>query len=178
MSLLTNHLFRLSQVSRIQHVLFKNSVRSAGYWNKDWKPGPYPVTPEQRAAAAKKYNLRPDEYEPYPDDGTGLGDYPKLPLISADSKDPYYDYDYPEHRRNFGEPVHADNDMMTLDRLDLSKRHRVPLNQQALTFFSVMAFLAAIYLYFENKQIYVHWPRMPKQMPAEGVTHYTFEPAD
>lgn len=36
-------------------------------------PGPYPKTPEERAAAAKKYNMRVEDYEPYPDDGMGWG---------------------------------------------------------------------------------------------------------
>ena len=74
-------------------------------WNKDWKPGPYPVTPEEKAAAARKYGLRPDEYKPIPDDGIGAGDYPDLPLVSAESRDPYYPWDHPEHRRDFMEPV-------------------------------------------------------------------------
>lgn len=39
---------------------------------KDSLPGPYPKTPEERAAAAKKYNLRAEDYEPYPDNGEGL----------------------------------------------------------------------------------------------------------
>ena len=74
-------------------------------WNRDWMPGPYPKTAEERAAAAKKYNLRVEDYEPYPDDGMGYGDYPKLPLISAESRGPYEDYDVPTMRRNFNEPV-------------------------------------------------------------------------
>jgi len=74
-------------------------------WNRDWKPGPYPKTPEERAAAAKKYGLRVEDYEPYPDDGTGFGDYPKLPLVSAAARNPYEVYDMPEFKRNFNEPV-------------------------------------------------------------------------
>lgn len=38
---------------------------------KDMLPGPYPRTPEERAAAAKKYNMRVEDYEPYPDEGMG-----------------------------------------------------------------------------------------------------------
>jgi len=68
-------------------------------------PGPYPKTPEERAAAAKKYNLRVEDYEPYPDDGWGYGDYPKLPLVSATARNPYEDYDIPTVKRNFNEPV-------------------------------------------------------------------------
>ena len=74
-------------------------------WNKDWKPGPYPRTQEERAAAAKKYGMRVEDYEPYPDDGTGYGDYPKLPRVSTESRDPYEEWDIPEVKRNYGEPV-------------------------------------------------------------------------
>lgn len=44
---------------------------SASSITKDTLPGPYPRTPEERAAAAKKYNLRVEDYEPYPDNGEG-----------------------------------------------------------------------------------------------------------
>ena len=74
-------------------------------WNKDWKPGPYPRTPRERAAAAKKYNLRVEDYEPYPNDGFGYGDYPKLPHIADEAKSPYEPYDAPHNRRFYGEPV-------------------------------------------------------------------------
>ncbi len=74
-------------------------------WNKDWKPGSFPVTAKERASAAKKYGMRPEDYEPYPDDGMGHGDYPMLPLVSEEAKDPYEVYDLPESRRNYGEPV-------------------------------------------------------------------------
>ena len=67
-------------------------------------PGPYPKTAAARAAAAKKYGLRPEDYEPYPDE-EGYGDYPKLPEIGDDSKDFYNNYDMPDLRRNYGEPV-------------------------------------------------------------------------
>lgn len=75
-------------------------------WNKDWKPGPYPVTEEEKVAAAKKYGLRREDYKPYPDDGFGFGDYPDLGQIGMESKDPFEDWDMPELKRNFGEPVH------------------------------------------------------------------------
>lgn len=77
---------------------------SAG-WNKDFKPGKFPETEEERIAAAKKYNLHPSEYEPYPDDGLGYGDYPHLPDQPIEAKDPYYPYDFPEHKRNLHDPV-------------------------------------------------------------------------
>lgn len=39
--------------------------------SKDMLPGPYPKTPEERAAAAKKYNMTLEDYKPFPDDGMG-----------------------------------------------------------------------------------------------------------
>lgn len=74
-------------------------------WNKDFKPAKFPETEEERAAAAKKYNLLPEEYKPYADDGQGFGDYPKLPDIPVERKDPNYPYDFPELKRNIHEPV-------------------------------------------------------------------------
>lgn len=79
-------------------------VTSFSDWNYQYKPGPYPKTNEERAAAAKKYGLTIEEYTPYPE-SMGYGDYPKLPDIGADSKDPHYPWDMPELKRNFNEPV-------------------------------------------------------------------------
>lgn len=76
--------------------------------NRDWQPGPYPKTEEERIKAAQKYNMHPDEYVPYPDDdpkGFCKGDYPDLPLIGNAAKDPYYPYDIPEQKRNHNETV-------------------------------------------------------------------------
>lgn len=70
------------------------------------KPGVFPQTAEQREAAAKKYYLYPEEYCPYADDGLGYGDYPNINIgYGYESKDEYYPYDYPEHKRNLHEVV-------------------------------------------------------------------------
>ena len=55
-------------------------------------------------AAAKKYNLIPEDYETYPDD-YGLGDYPKLEPVGWQARDPFESYDHPYWRRNYGETV-------------------------------------------------------------------------
>lgn len=65
-------LSRLSVFSIKKSIPLVTSVR-CGHWNKHWKAGPYPKTEEERIAAAKKYNLLPEEYEPYEDDGWGWG---------------------------------------------------------------------------------------------------------
>ncbi|XP_073858602.1 NADH dehydrogenase [ubiquinone] 1 beta subcomplex subunit 8, mitochondrial isoform X2 [Macaca fascicularis] len=79
-------------------------ARTASSMTKDMLPGPYPRTPEERAAAAKKYNMRVEDYEPYPDEGMGYGDYPKLPDRSQHERDPWYSWDQPDLRLNWGEP--------------------------------------------------------------------------
>ena len=79
-------------------------VLMSGGWVRDWKPGPPPKTEAERIAAAKKYNLIPEDYECY-DEDMGTGDYPALPIVGQDARDPYEDFDYHYHRRNFGETV-------------------------------------------------------------------------
>lgn len=68
-------------------------------------PGKIPQTKEEIEKAAKKYNMTVADYETYPDDGLGKGDYPKLPYIGYGLRDPYYPWDFPEMKRNFNEPV-------------------------------------------------------------------------
>lgn len=74
-------------------------------WNKDFKPAPIPLTEEQRLLAAQKYGIDPRDYNVFPDDGTGYGDYPNIPTVSGEAKDPDYPWDFPEHKRNFNEVV-------------------------------------------------------------------------
>ena len=63
-----------------------------------------PKTETERIAAARKYNLIPEDYEVH-DESTGFGDYPKLPPVGMDARDPYEDLDYHYYRRNYGETV-------------------------------------------------------------------------
>ena len=75
-------------------------------WNKDWRPGPTPKTEEEMQAAAKKYGLRREDYKPYDENAIcSHGDYPELPMVESEQRDPYEDWDLPEYRRNYGEPV-------------------------------------------------------------------------
>lgn len=45
-----------------------------------------------------------EEYKPAPFE-IAVGDYPDFKELSADSKDPFYPYDFPELKRNFNEVV-------------------------------------------------------------------------
>lgn len=100
-------MFLPSTVTRVLRTKVIYSISSRNVVSHEpWKPGPYPKTEKERLAAAKKYGLLPEEYEPYPDDdGLGFGDYPKLPDIGQESKSEYYPWDCPEHNRNFGKII-------------------------------------------------------------------------
>ncbi|XP_059180773.1 NADH dehydrogenase [ubiquinone] 1 beta subcomplex subunit 8, mitochondrial [Centropristis striata] len=97
-----------------------SGYRAASGGSKDHLPGPFPMTPEERAAAAKKFNMRVEDYEPIPDEGDGFGDYPKLPNKSQHERDPWYEWDHPDLRRNWGEPMHWDFDMYIRNNVDTS----------------------------------------------------------
>ena len=102
--------------------LLVTSSRSCG-WVRDWKPGPPPKTAEERAAAARKYNLIPEDYQ-VADEEEGYGDYPKLPPVGMDARDPYEDMDYYYWRQNYGETLHTDADAFTADRHDPNEKWR------------------------------------------------------
>ncbi|KAE9543180.1 hypothetical protein AGLY_003091 [Aphis glycines] len=143
--------------------------------HEPWKPGPYPKTEEERLAAAKKYGLLPEEYAPYPDDGLGFGDYPKLPDIGQDSKSEYYPWDCPEHNRNFGEIMHVHADMWGSDKGDPNYRQkaRYPDWQRVLSFFVAVFGISGLMITGD------YWckryrPFMPKQWPQDNVKYYTY----
>uniref|UniRef100_A0AAY5KNA4 Uncharacterized protein n=1 Tax=Esox lucius TaxID=8010 RepID=A0AAY5KNA4_ESOLU len=46
--------------------------------------------------------------------------YPKLPDRSQHERDPWYSWDHPDLRRNWGEPIHWDFDMYIRNRVDTS----------------------------------------------------------
>ncbi|XP_044262740.1 NADH dehydrogenase [ubiquinone] 1 beta subcomplex subunit 8, mitochondrial [Tribolium madens] len=167
----------LIKSAKLAHLCLKHTpvalTATRNHWNKDYKPGPYPRTEQERLRAAERYGLHPSEYEPYPDDGYGYGDYPKLPDISGDAKDPYYPYDNPELKRNFNEPLHAEFDLMREDRYNVSARLRYPLWFQWVQFLGVMLGSFGIYCLFE--QVKMFHPVVPRQYPKDGP-HYTFEP--
>ncbi|KAI4470703.1 nadh-ubiquinone oxidoreductase ashi subunit [Holotrichia oblita] len=112
------------------------SIRN--HWDKDYKPLAYPKTKAEREAAAAKYGLSISEYQVYPDDGAGLGDYPQVSTVSAAQRDAFYPWDYPELRRNYGEPFHRDFDLICEERYDLNAKHRTPGWLQWMQFILVL----------------------------------------
>ncbi|KAF6203773.1 hypothetical protein GE061_002108 [Apolygus lucorum] len=160
-------------------LLFSITRRSIGssqvlgaYWNKDWKPGPYPRTEEERVAAAKKYGLMKEEYIPIPDDGDGAGDYPQFKPYSVQGRDPHYPWDFPEYRRNFNETMHENFNMYTEEKWNVEMKPRWPMRYMLAAFLTVMGgtyYLATIGKYS------AFLPVMPKHLPAPGVTHYKYQ---
>jgi NADH dehydrogenase (ubiquinone) 1 beta subcomplex subunit 8 len=161
-----------SQIASKNSAISAVCIRNASHWNKDFKPGKYPETEAERVAAAKKYNLLPEEYKPYADDGLGYGDYPQLPNTSGEAKDNYYPYDFPELKRNLHEPVHADLDLYGEDRYGSAEPLRYPMKVYWMSFLGVMTGCFVLYYWLEDKKMFR--PVIPKQLPIDGV-HYTFE---
>ncbi|XP_058666717.1 NADH dehydrogenase [ubiquinone] 1 beta subcomplex subunit 8, mitochondrial [Ammospiza nelsoni] len=143
-----------------------SGARAASEMSKDTMPGPYPRTPEERAAAAKKYNMRVEDYQPYPDDGMGYGDYPMLPNKSQYERDPWYQWDQPDMRYNWGEPMHWDFDMYIRNRADTSPTV-VPWHTMSKHF---LLFLGTMLIMFGLGEIYPSYrPVGPKQYPFNDL---------
>ncbi|KAG9436554.1 NADH dehydrogenase [ubiquinone] 1 beta subcomplex subunit 8, mitochondrial [Apis mellifera carnica] len=137
---------------------------------KKYMPGLYPKTKEEMKAAAEKYGLHPDEYKPCDPDTNYAGDYPDLPFISVEAKDPYYPWDFPALRRNFEEPIHKEANMLFGDRYEYGVRQIVEPSKGIAIFCSIMA--ACILIFWLSCNI--SQPLMEKQYPGKGI-HYTFE---
>ena len=162
-------------------------------WNKEWLPSKRPKTQEEREAAAKKYGLLPQDYEPYPDDGHGVGDYPKLPDIGGDSRSDWEDYDMPTLKRNYQEPLHYHSDAYSEDRLypdDPIQYDYMPYWKMLVITLGLFGVMALIGIYEPLK---IFPPVMPKQypygelylerggdpkQPTPDIKHYTFEAAE
>ncbi|XP_071792302.1 NADH dehydrogenase [ubiquinone] 1 beta subcomplex subunit 8, mitochondrial-like [Asterias amurensis] len=144
-------------------------VVSARYatFSEDDLPGLYPKTPKERAAAAKKYGMRVEDYEPYPDDGLGWGDYPKQPPIHDDDKDPHEDWDFPEERRNFGDNLHIEQDALSRSKPAKNVYERIPLKNQAMLLGSVLGTFAV--LFWLGGKYKSFQPVMPKQLPYNDL---------
>jgi len=154
---------------------FSTSNIQAGYWNHDWRPDTkIPKTVEEKRAAAKKYGLIPADYRPYPEDGTGVGDYPMLPPVSAESRNQNALFDMPELKRNFGEPLHIDADLYGEDRWNINARYYITPNQMLFVFLGYMSVF--LFLFWVGQHIRICALRcMPKHYAHDGKKHYSFE---
>jgi|ERR1711962_382611 len=165
-----------NQLSRRQ--ISCSPVLLGNYWNKDWKPAGIPQTPEERAAAAKKYGIRPEDYKVLAEDSDDfygrkiehhLGDYPNLPIVAHSIRDPWEDYDHPQERRNYGELLHHDSEMPGNDWVDPNKPlpGRYSANTIFFRFFSI--FFGLWFLWYVMEPFPLHPPMMPKQYPFNDL---------
>ncbi|XP_043477108.1 NADH dehydrogenase [ubiquinone] 1 beta subcomplex subunit 8, mitochondrial [Leptopilina heterotoma] len=157
---------------------FTSSIRNAVHL-RDYMPSDYPKNEEERKKAARKYNLHPDEYVPFPKEsemGEYRGDYPNLPLIGHAAKDPYYPWDMPGDRRNYKETLPEEFDMIGPEKIDwIGTKPRISNRKAFVTFFSFVTIFVSVILLAED---YKYFPAvMEKQWPQAGVKHYTFDPA-
>ena len=135
-------------------------------------------------AAAKKYGLIPEDYKPYPRDGTwnesigpqGLGDYPMLGKSSGDSRSGHVNWDDPDLKRNYGEPLHYNFYMQQETRFDDTTRYRYTVWQFTGLFLACFTFFAAPFYFLRNYPIFP--PTTKIQCPKPGEAYYTFEPAE
>ncbi|KOC65346.1 NADH dehydrogenase [ubiquinone] 1 beta subcomplex subunit 8, mitochondrial [Habropoda laboriosa] len=132
--------------------------------------GPYPRTEAERLKAAERYGMHPDEYKPFPEEMSDQGDYPDLPWISVEARDPFYPWDFPVTRRNFGEPVHFNDDMMGEDRYDYGVRKYIEDHHASAIFIACFIGIIVLGSYAPT----VSQPMMDKQYPGQGE-HYTFQ---
>ncbi|XP_028285934.1 NADH dehydrogenase [ubiquinone] 1 beta subcomplex subunit 8, mitochondrial [Parambassis ranga] len=140
--------------------------RAAATFSKGSLPGPYPETPEEKAAAAKKYNMIVEDYKPYPDNGEGYGDYPKLPERSQHERDPWYQWDHPDLRRNWGEPMHWHFDMLIRNRVDTSPSP-VPWSTMCKQLFGFIGFM--LFMFYIGEKFPAYQPVAPKQYPYNNL---------
>ncbi|KAL3051603.1 hypothetical protein OYC64_001776 [Pagothenia borchgrevinki] len=140
--------------------------RAASGGSKADLPSSYPLTPEAKAAAAKKYNMRVDDYKPYPDQGEGYGDYPKLPDTSQQERDPWYQWDHPDLRRNWGEPMHWNFDIFTRNRVDTSPTV-VSWSTMCKQLFGFIGFM--LFMFYLGEKYPAYQPVAPKQYPYNNL---------
>ena len=149
-------------------------------WNYLWKPGPYPETESARIAAAKKYGLIVEDYKPYPKGSDVMaGDYPDLPLVPEFNRARLYEWDFPEFRRDYGEPLHEDWDMYRETRFTPHTGQRYSLRQQQGFLLCLFIFFGTTFYITECTEYVPKYfrPHMELQRIKDGP-HYTFEPLD
>lgn len=170
--------------------LVSRGMASPAPWNYLWKPAPFPENDDARKAAAKKYGLILEDYNPYPHNGEHLtGDYPALPLEPMEVRAGLRNWDYPEYKRNYGEPLHEAWDMYQETRFSPAAHLRYTRKQMVMVQAGLLFTTLFLFELCEGDQGMfgkAGLPTLPRferpvleqQLGQEGVVHYTFEPAD
>lgn len=142
--------------------------------------GPWPETKEEREKAARKYNLIPEDYEPYPE-LDGFGDYPKLPAIGAYNRYKYDDFDDPQDMRFYGEPFHLQADMYYWERIDPMESEKItfkrfPWWKRTLVVFGYPTLIVTVIYLFNKSKFNVNHPWKIREY-NQGRPLYAFPPS-
>lgn len=174
-----NHLINLSRrgVLLTNRLPIQTSIRTV-LNNREWRPKEeVPVSAEDRAATARKYNMLPEDYKPYAPE-KNAGDMPDVaPAGRFFDRSPWEDYDYANDRQNWNEPRHPD-DHVKFDktRIGYGKERQPALGKELLKLLILpITFILGVYglraFEFMNPTF-----RSPKV--ETGVVHYSFEKND
>ncbi|XP_078481976.1 NADH dehydrogenase [ubiquinone] 1 beta subcomplex subunit 8, mitochondrial [Ciona intestinalis] len=175
---------RIVGLSKVQRCAPSTSIVSKRFYDPDPTPKGYDqsliedddlvcllksdevLSPERRAKLAAKYGLIPEDYHPMNGDFYNLGDYPILPAESCLERDPYYDWDDPFYRRNWGEPISIDVDLYSPLVLDTRPLPYDPQQQRRVLFTFMFGFF---FLWFLGEKYKSGLPRCPKQYPEHHI---------
>jgi NADH dehydrogenase (ubiquinone) 1 beta subcomplex subunit 8 len=178
-SLDMNHFLGLSRrtILLTNRLPIQTSVRTA-LNNRDWRPNEEaPVTVEDRAATARKYNMLPEDYKSYPPE-RNVGDMPVVePAGRFFERSPWEDYDYPMDRQNWNEPRHPD-DHIKYDktRLGYGEKNQPVIMKDLLKLLILpVTIILAIY---GLRSIEFMNPTFESPRIEPGVVHYSFEKND
>ncbi|CAG0881711.1 unnamed protein product [Cyprideis torosa] len=146
-------------------------------WYHHYKPGPYPRTEAERRAAAKKYNMLYEDYQPYPEE-KAFGDYPWIPMIHHDMRNPYEDFDFPHLRRNYGEVIHPKAWRLTgkTPNLELPPGYP-PMRTMVIRHLLLVATFVLVYFGF-GERYHIYTRTMPVYNVGDGRIPYSFDPAE
>lgn len=177
-------LYELPQASKYLATTRPFAISAVAHADPTHKVGPWPRTKEERERAAKKYNLIPEDYEPY-DEFEAYGDYPKLPEIGAFNRDPYEAFDDPWEMRNHGEPMPMHYDLLLWDRFDPQEKEKpewkqFPLIWRFVCFIATPSLVAGWLWFSNNNKMYINHPRKQRwvigneqlyEFPEHGPSH-------
>eukprot|EP00091_Calanus_sinicus_P006660 TRINITY_DN17373_c0_g1_i1.p1 TRINITY_DN17373_c0_g1~~TRINITY_DN17373_c0_g1_i1.p1 ORF type:complete len:125 (-),score=34.99 TRINITY_DN17373_c0_g1_i1:43-417(-) len=118
-----------------------------------------------------------EDYNPYEDPDVLAGDYPMLPVEPMAERNALYDWDYPEMRRNYGEPLQEEWWKYHENRVTPNTNFRVTRGYMYRCQLAwLITILISVYLTEGSAGIpKVTQPVLDQQLVTDGVTHYTFD---
>ena len=178
-SLDMNHLIDLSRrtILLTSRLPIQTAIRT-GLNNSEWRPNEeVPVSVEDHAATARKYNMLPEDYKPL-SSKYNAGDMPDVePAGSYLDRSPWEDYDYPAERQNWNEPRHPlDHIKYDKTRLPRGPKNQLNFIRELLKLLSIPIILILGVNALSDLELMAPTFRSPRIEP--GVVHYSFEKDD